>query len=330
MKGEIKLFDKNFTPIGILDRYESLIVHKKMTEAGSFELHTPVLLRAAYWYNAELDAFGIFDRFSTSAKLYAGTLLKGLLDRKAIRTDATYTDLTAEQLAYRLAEEYAPIPMLYSAPSMDLAPVTASVSWGDPVGESISAILAAHELYYDITFDFAAMLPVFTVHAVIKPQNAMPLSYAYQTIHDFDYTEDKSDYKNMALVRGAYGEETVEITVDLRDDENETAHEVALDLSNEVESEGLTAAQYEQALHQKATEKLSEYPIVRSIQFTPAVEMRLGERRIFEDATLGISAEQVVTETVDAIEGGCVKRSYLFGWQKLTPYRRAVRDARRK
>lgn len=333
MNGEIKLFDKDFNPIGILDRYESLIVHKKMFEAGNFELHTPIVSIARmpeYLYCAALDAFCMVEHGSSANRVIDGTLLKGILDRKVITEDAVFTDMTAEQIAYTLAAKYAPIPMRFAAPSMQLQKVTASVEWGEPVGESISKILKAHELYYDITFDFAQMLPVFTVHAVTDPENAMPLSFAYQTIHDFDYAFDRSDAKNFAYVRGEFGDAAVELTVDLRADEGEELREVAFDLSGEVDAADLTAEQYEDALRVKAIEKLKEYPMVQNIVFTPAIDMKLGERRRFADDSLGIASEQVVTQTVQAIENGCIKRSYVFGLQKLTPYRRAVRDARRK
>lgn len=330
MNYEIKLFDADFKPIGILDEYESLIVHKKCFDTGSFELHTPIWMQGiSHLYNAALHAFGIIDRVSTADGVYAGRLLKGCLSDAVITEQETLIDVTPEYAAYYIAQKYAPMPMTFAQSKGLGTPVTIDIEWGERVDEYLNKLLATQELYYDITYDFKSKALVFAVHGITEPENALPLSYEYQTIHEYQYAYDRSDYRNYAYVKGSYAEADILLEVDARAESSEQKREVAFDLSGDVEQEGLSEEQYRASLKQRALEKLSEYAAEETLTFTPAVEIALGERRLFVDDNRQLAATQAVTETAEAIEDGCVKKTYVFGLQQLTDYKKAVRDARR-
>lgn len=332
--------DANFTPLAVIDNFESFIWHEKYFTVGSFEMHIGYKIdNFVYVYNKDFKEAGVVEEINITDNkfIYKGRFLKSLLDNKVIHKTMIYENKTVEFIAKDLVREFAGQEILVE-PIVNLGTAISIQVTGDNLLEFIDKLLETQELGCYIDYDYVNNTKTFRVFkgldsTLTKP----PLSQNYENIFSFNYFLNKQNVKNFAYVAGeATGSKTRKIIeVDIRKNPEEEKRELwvdARDLQSEKynedgSSETIPEAQYLEMLKQRGLEKLSEYQIEETIEIQPNDTFEIGEKRVFKAQNL--MTEQRVTEIITAFEENAIKKDAVFGLQKLSRVEEIKREVQK-
>ena len=323
----MKALNSDFIPIAEVDIYESLILHLKYYECGSFELHLNRLIPGlAYCYMDEFSGnnVGIVESVSIGdGVVYSGRLLKQLLGNKVIHKTKNFYKKTPEQITKALVQEFALQNIVVEEEQRLGEPITIQVT-GENLLEFCEKILETQNLGCEVIYDYLTNQKIFRVFKGADNTRYAPLSTNFENITEYQYKNDVSNFKNYAYVAGEVqeGQPRTVVEVDMRKG-NEEKRELwvdARDLQSEIENDSgememVSKEEYENMLHQRGVEKLLEYNSEESCVISPKIDLTIGELRCFKDNETGIESEQRVVEVICAKEGNSIKQDVVWGKQ---------------
>lgn len=295
---DIYVLNQSFEKIGVIDYYESIIWTTRYFEAGDFEIKIPagspnigLLAKDNYLRRFDDETVMIVERLNIITDiedgnfiLASGRCLKSILDRRIIWKLQTYRGTPENCIRSILTRNIinpAVAARKISNFTLDTAQgFTGSIETqytGDNVLDVVIEICQAAGLGFKILlennkFKFILFKGDDRSH---KQSVNLPVVFSpdNDNIINTDYTEEKTYYKNIALIAGegegvdraynsigtASGLQRRELWVD------------ANDVKKEVEAEDgtkttLTAAQYNAALAQRGAEKLADVSITQTFE----------------------------------------------------------------
>lgn len=362
---DVYVLDKDYQIIGLIDDFITLIWNRKYYDTGSFELHcgvqhASILQKGSFIHPGDSDDTGIIEEFGyTSDDLYGkkivvkGRFLKAMLAERVIDSPQKFTNTAAGEVVKQLVGTYCihPTDTARKLPKLELAGsaaiggnITTQVT-GESLLDAIERICLEQQISACIQYDFQKDKLLFDVwQGLNRTQSQSDNTFAafneeFDNIAGADYTKERR-YKNYAYVAGA-GEgaaRIVEIVNAIQPGEDR--HELyvdARDLQN-IDSAGNTIpeATYRKTLRQRGLEKLAEYQQKESIETKIDLysnlrykeDYDLGDLVTFIDATIGVMAEQRITEICEYIESGELRVDVVFGQEKLSILQKIRREVK--
>lgn len=362
---DVYVLDKNYQIMGLIDDFITLIWSRKYYDTGSFELHcgashAKLLQQGVYIHRNDSNDTGIIEEFGYSSDdvfgkkvVVKGRFLKAMLADRVINSTQKFMNLAAGQVVKQLVSTYCinPSDAARKIPKLELADgaavggtITTQIT-GESLLDAIERICLEQQISASIQYDFVADKLIFNVwQGLNRTQSQSNNTFAafneeFDNISAADYNKERG-YKNYAYVAGAGegaariievvnmmqpGEERRELYIDARDLQN-------------IDSAGNTIpeATYRQTLRQRGLEKLAEYQPKETIETKIDLysnlkykeDYDLGDLVTFVDATIGVMAEQRITEICEYLESGELRVDVVFGQEKLNIMQKIKREVK--
>lgn len=334
---ELLILDENYNQIGLFEDFESLIWEERYSEAGAFEIvcipseKTRKFMRAGNRVIRvdESEMIGIiysagsdFDEDGTERWTASGRSVEYLLRKRIVADYKNYSNKNPLAICADIidrnvispSDSVRTIPNLQYQKSDIAADKITGQYRGENLYDAIVSLCKTAETGMRATLDDANKIVTISHYqgvdrTNIQTKNApVTLSVDYGTLKSAAWTEDESEYANIAYVAGSgegkarrivstdrkvSGESRCEIFVDARDLQQE-------DDSGTV----LSDASYKTLLRQRGKEDLKENGIARSCDvemsgyvYTYRENYNLGDVVSFESGNLvGIARIESVTE----------------------------------
>ncbi len=362
---DVYVLDKDYQITGLIDDFITLIWSRKYYDTGSFELHcgashAKLLQQGVYIHRNDSNDTGIIEEFGYSSDdvfgkkvVVKGRFLKAMLADRVIDSTQKFSGVAAGQVVKQLVSTYCinPSDTARKIPKLELAnsaavggTITTQIT-GDSLLDAIERICLEQQISASIQYDFVADKLIFDVwQGLNRTQSQSDNTFAafneeFDNISAADYNKERG-FKNYAYVAGAGegaariievvnmmqpGEERRELYIDARDLQN-------------IDSSGNTIpeATYRQTLRQRGLEKLSEYQPKETIETKIDLysnlkykeDYDLGDLVTFVDATIGVMAEQRITEICEYLESGELRVDVVFGQEKLSIMQKIKREVK--
>lgn len=332
---QVKVYNDEMQRQGVIDVYRSLIWTRKYFEAGTVELHAALNSRnlqllkegniiamtgsveAAFIEGMAADDY-------TNEITATGRMLSSGLARRGIKTVIVFKDGTFEEAMRQLVTTAAitsenPLPNLQLAAAAGLGDtVTFQVSYKDCYAYLLK-LSKCSNLGFRIRADFKEKIYYFEVYegknrSKSQSQNKRVIfSEVYRNINKATYTSNSQNYKTHAIVFGD-GEGTARTTMTATIDpaaEGWQRREVMVD-ARDIQRDGLTTQQYQQALIQRGNEKLAEFGIVECLEattlpfvnFSYKTDYDLGDIVTVEKKAWSLVMDKRITEIQEIYENG--------------------------
>lgn len=279
----VYILNTSFEKVAVVDTYQSLIWTKRYYEPGDFELYIPAeslllqFLKQDYYVMRDDDErVMIIEKIEikTDAEngdyfIVTGQSLESILARRIIWTQFNWGSTNANVVAmiYQVINEnainpstlstYRKIPNLITKapPYTKLANLTLQRR-GTSLQEFVTEIAKEFGLGWKITLSGSTM--IFSMFE--GSESIAVFSYDYDNLLNTDYVNDKTNYKNAALVLGE-GEGTARksqyITPTATGINRREVYIDARDISSNDGEIGTT--EYNQILKQRGIDKMTEY-----------------------------------------------------------------------
>ena len=341
---QVKVYNTDLMRQGVIDVYRSLIWTRKYKEAGTVELHAALngrnleLLREGHIIamtgsveSATIEGVSV-DDYSNEITV-TGRMLSAGLSRRVIKTVVNVSNMAYEDIMRKLVEIAAinnanPLPHIVLGERKGLGKaVTLQVSYKD-LYAYLTKLSACSNLGFRVRGDYKEKKFVFEVYEGKdrsenqRENKRVIFSEVYRNISNATYTTNSQNYKTHAIVFGdGTGEARtiMEATIDGAASGWER-REVAVDARN-IQRDKLTAAQYQEALIQKGTEKLAEYGIVECLEaetlphvnFAYKKDYDLGDIVTVNKKAWGVKMDKRITEIQEIYENGGFQIVPTFG-----------------
>ena len=330
---EIRVYDSNLYFQGVMENQTSLIWTRKYFEAGNFELYTPItednlkLMKKGniIWMRGSDDAGVIEDikleesnvKNEITAK---GRFLSSYMDRKIIKGTKNFSG-TVEN-AMRELYSADPIPLvelgeLQGFPETVEFQVTYK---GLLTYESKLARSAALGYRFRPNFDKRKIL--FEIYKGVDRTTAQGInnrvifSESYNNLNNAIYRENTQLYKNVAYV-GGEGEGSARKIVVVGDATGLERREIFVD-AKDIQSEGLSAAEYEAKLRTRGEETLANNRIENTFECNTGADANFQYKKNYDLGDIvtvkknkwGITVHERITE---------IREIYEFGGRRIEP-----------
>lgn len=333
---EIRVYNKGLEFLGVIENHTSLIWTRKYFGSGSFELHAPLTddnLKLIHegnivWKRGCVEAgviedISIEDSYNAKKITVKGRFLSSYMDRKVIKGTFTYSGTVEGAMRELLANN--PIPMV------ELGEVS---GFTDPVSfQTTYKNLLTYEqklsqnsaLGFRFRPDFNKKKIFFEVYKGIdrstsqRESNRVVFSESYDNLNNAIYRYNEQTYKNVAYV-GGEGEGSARKIVVVGDTTAGDVREIFVD-AKDIQSEGLTDAEYEALLRTRGEEALASNNIKSSfecdtgfdVNFTYKVHYDLGDIITVKKKKWGITVDKRITEIREIYENGGMRIEPTFG-----------------
>lgn len=353
---EIYVLNQSFEKIGVIDDYESVIWTTRYYEPGDFEIKIPagsqnigLLEKDNYLIRYDDETVMIIERLNIITDiengnfiLASGRCLKSILDRRVIWKLQKYSGTPENCIRNVLTRNIiSPAESARKISNFTLGPVggfTGSIEaqyTGTNVLDVVIEICKAVGLGFKILLENGQFEFVLYNGAdrSYKQDVNLPVIFSpdNDNIINTDYTEEKTYYKNVALVAGegeglerkynttgaATGLQRRELFVDANDIKTEVENEAGTKTT-------LTTAQYNAALSQRGAEKLAEVAITQTFEGSVDTEVlyKFKEDFFLGDIVTavneyGIKAAPRITEIIESEdEAGYSVIPTFDGWEQ--------------
>lgn len=295
---ELYVLDTNFRILSVLDSFESIIWTDRFQEYGDFELYSPAnttlinqLQKDYYLYNRESEYSMIIESIKLSDDNEAGKhitvtgrSLESILDRRIIWTQTVISGNLQTGIK-KLLDENAinpndvnrKIPNLIFETSTDPAITSLTIDeaqyTGDNLYETIVDLCLAYKIGFKVTLNnnnqFVFKLYSGTDRSYIQETNPyVVFSPNFENIINSNYLDTNEVYKTITLVAGE-GEGSARKTAVVGSGSGLNRRELftdARDISSNVDGGTISAAQYNNMLVARGTEKLEEHKIKKTFE----------------------------------------------------------------
>lgn len=357
---EVYVFDKNLNPLGSLNSVSDLMWETVCIDAGSFELWCALtednldLLEEDRILNTddEPDSAGFIELVNLTTgsdglkKLHvAGRTCEGYFDFRSvfpvhIKSGAVST------IVYDLLDKHVvnPTDQLRAIPIIRLPSSQPSLgssityqNTGDTVLNQLYSLCGANSLRFrlkllkeqkKLEFELSS-----TQDRTIDQQVNTPvyISSELDDILDSNYTKNKSNYRNVAIVAGEdSGTERKIVQVGLMSASGVDRREVfidARDVQSETDTGIATEAQYSSMLSERGLSKLEDYKSSETFDATLrsydssyeyGVDFNLGDIVTVYDGRIRVRVNAIVYSTVLEYSSSGKRRGFTFGYSQPT------------
>ncbi|MCI1951456.1 MAG: siphovirus ReqiPepy6 Gp37-like family protein [Clostridiales bacterium] len=310
---DLIILNADFAELGALDDFSSLIWDRKYYETGNFELHCspkyfPLFMGAEYIWSKGLVETGIIQDVSYDKEkhdtIVKGHFLEDILYGRLI-TDIVKGTKTPEVWAREWITNYCITPADSKRKIAKLSlgtmhglgtPVPVQTR-GDDLPSKIREIATPQECGFRILYDY----PHDQMYAEIwqgldRTENQAVHSLAVfsdeeETSSLSTYTRSAGDYRNFAYVAGE-GEDADRIIVTVDQTNGNPRKELWVDARDLQWEKDDTDTTYKAKLIQRGKEKLAQYPIAESADFSVLTSNTLIYREDYDLGDLGTVIDQ--------------------------------------
>lgn len=342
--------DNNFNLVAYGVPYDNLQWDRKYYDFGQFMMQMPLAQYDSSWAYVGLSERRELGMVQKS--VYQGTdtvILSGFFCEQMLNRKACYPRMIGSYSSYEAAsraifENYRDfLPVKAGTPNSPLLGVPEGGVIqvdivDDQLGTKLYSLLESAGLSYRVRYDYRANELLFEVWQGLdrtQEQDAnstQVFSADFGNIGDRTINRDQSDYKNYAIVpydEDDLGVEQNTLIIDLRTD-GEEKREILIDMRSSHPEDRQTYAEFQEAVRQSATEKLSNYAKVEDID----VEM-LSDKGYLEDYDLGDMCDIVFRDVDLRLQARIIEVSEVFkkegheitvglGNKRISRLRRAV------
>lgn len=292
---DITILDSSFSPLVIVDRYESLIWTDRYSTAGDFELYIPMpspyfdeLKTGNYIQIHDSESTMIIEslQITTSTEtgdhlIVSGRSLVSLLKRRIVWNQTTFQNATVLSVVYSLikknitqASTSRQIPgfVLQEGTISTLSNATISAQYdGENLYDIVTDILSQYGVGIKVTLNASNQMVCSLYEGTDRTldQTAVPFvsfSPEFDNIIESDYTENTVELRNVALIYGE-GDGSDRKRVEVGTTSGLARREMKADsgsVSKKTDDGELTDAQYTAVLKEAATLSLSSNKVVNT------------------------------------------------------------------
>lgn len=348
---ELKLLDKNYEMLGILDNFSSLTWHRKYFDTGTFSLEaipSPILQQVRYLYRADASETGRVERFQSGqtehgerSVILSGRFLESFLEDRIITP--VYTSSSARQAGQIIGDLItrniiSPADASRKINNARMGSIAATpnvpqlqVSY-DNLKEYIYELSLQYGCSVRAVYDFDTNKIEFRVwNGLDRTQNQTVNSWAvfsdtFDNINRIEYYNDEQTYKNFAYIAGegeGSAREVVELNKVLSGEDRREMYVDARDLRKEDENQNqIPIPTYRGMLTQRGNEKISTWIRLENVDCEISVHNKslvykqdydLGDICTVQYNELGIIIEKRITECVETWEGNALSVNTVFG-----------------
>lgn len=348
---EVKLLDKNYNMLGILDNFYSLIWHRKYFDTGTFQLTSqpnPILRDVKYLYRADAAETGRVEKFQAGqtetgerSVILTGRFLESFLEDRIITP--VYTTSSARQAGQVIGDlitrnivspvdarrRVANVRMgsIATTPSVPALQVTY-----DNLKEYVYELCLQYGCSVRAVYDFYTNMIEFQVwNGLDRTQDQTVNSCAvfsdtFDNINRIEYYDDEQHYKNFAYIAGedsGAARTIVELDKMQSGEDRRELYVDARDLRSEDENQNpIPTATYRNMLTQRGSEKISTWLRLENVDCEISVynksliykeDYDLGDICTVQYNELGITLEKRITECAETWEKNVLSVSTVFG-----------------
>ena len=326
---EIRIYDSELYFQGVMENQTSLIWNRKYFEAGNFELYTPItednlkLMKKGniIWMRGSDDA-GVIedikleesnDKNEITAK---GRFLSSYMDRKLIKGVKNFKGTVENAMRELYSDD--PIPLVELGELQDFPEtVEFQVSYKNLLTyENKLARSGALGFRFKPKFDERKIL--FEIYKGVDRTTAQGInnrvifSESYNNLNNAIYRENTQLYKNVAYVGGEGGKIVV-----VGDAEGLERREIFVD-AKDIQSDGLSSAEYEALLRTRGEEALANNRIENTFECNTGADANfqykknydLGDIVTVKKKKWDIAVNERITE---------IREIYEFGGRRIEP-----------
>lgn len=324
---EIRVYNSDLYFQGVIENQISLIWTRKFFEAGTFELHAPLtdenmkLLKQGniLWKRDSVEAgviedLDIEESNANNKIVVKGRFLSSYLDRKIIKGTFSFNGKTEN--AMRELYLLDPVPLVelgesngfteevrFQATYKGLLNYEQKLAKGAGYGLRLRPDFKQRKIFFEIYKGVDRT-------AAQGMNNRVVFSEGYNNLHNTIYRENTQMYKNVAYV-GGEGEGANRKIIVVGDVEGLDRREMFVD-AKDIDSEGLTTAEYEELLRRRGEEALASSITTSSIEcntgmdanFQYKVHYNLGDIVTVKKKKWGITVNKRITEIREIYENG--------------------------
>ncbi len=332
---EIYILDKDINILGVFSTYESIIWNPKLNEPGLFKasfvfserMNSILQIGNLVYKTDELEPAIITRRFLKLNKFGEETIhVQGYMASRYLNQRIVWKKMilkgTPERVMRDMVYEHvvSPEDPDRRMPRIELGnlngydgEIEKQVSY-DNLQEALTDISHVSELGYRLTLDIGAKIFYFDIFKGIDRTlgSQVPCIFTrdYGNVYTQEYSEDKTNYKNVCLV-GGKGEDDARIMKTVGNGVGLDRYEMFYSASG-LSDKDLTTEQYMLQLEQKGKEKLSSYYAVSAfeskINYEKAMPFALGDYVTCMDSRWNVRVDTQVKE----IEKGLSKTEKSF------------------
>lgn len=337
---EIRIYDAEMNFKGLIENQTSLLWNRKYDAAGSFELYCPVtqnnlaLLQIGrlVWKKGAKEA-GVIESFTLEQNDYKnqitvkGRFLESYMSRRLIRPRYNANNKLVESVMRELLENAVAIPLVQLGAEQGFTErVTFQATYKNLL-EYQTKLARYAGFGFRFFPDFSEKTITFEIYkgvdrSVHQMDNSrVVFSQSYNNLSMVSYNESDQLQKTVAFV-GGEGEGDARTFVVTGDDTlvGLERREMYVNASD-VRSDGLTTAQYREALRQRGNHSLEENALFNSFECTTEAagnfiyqkHYDLGDIITVQKNNWNLEADLRLTEITEIYETGAMKVSPVLG-----------------
>ena len=359
---KLEVYDSSLSFVGLLQVINSVIWTDEAFGAGSFEIQsiltddTRALLSEENVVWITDDVAGIIEHVETSNDesgtniVARGRLLTAYLDRRILWGTYNLYGAPAAIMASLVTECcISPTRGTTASRTMSIISLATTPSGGSSIRKQntggqlldvLSDVGKANQVQFRLAFNPSSGKAVFTtrygIDRSINQSAVDPVFYSTELddVLESHYSYDSSDFCNCAYIGGQVDEDTDTRTYATVEGSEAGVNRRemfvdARDLSQEIDGQTLTDAQYEAVLQNRGNEQLAQRSIKQSFEvsvrtldptYEYGVDFFLGDTITLIDEKLGLSIDAIVTAVQRSVTSLGETIQFTFGYHVPTVY----------
>ncbi len=335
---EIRFYSSDMDFIGVVENQTSLVWRRRFYEPGEVSLFVPLtdtnlkLTRKGnlIWKRGSKEAAVIEDRNITDSPNesqieVSGRFLSSYMDRRLIRPRVSFSgkvEVAMRQLLTGVVE----IPRVELGPLNGFDETVSFQATYKNLMEYETKLAKCADIGYRFRPDFNAKKIYFETYKGVNRtisqgvNNRVIFSEMYDNLNEMNYRENNQLLKNVIYVGGS-GEGSDRIVISIGDAEGLERRELFVDARDLTMEEGMTRAEYEEKLLQRALEKQTEYRESTTVScvtnananFIYKTNYDLGDIVTVRKKGWGITMDLRITEIEEVYENGIMEIYPVFG-----------------
>lgn len=300
------VLETDFSPLKVIDKYDSLIWTERYNQAGDFEFHSPatvellfLMIPGRYLYLSESDTLMIIEKIEIKTDadngnmmIVSGASIASIIARRIVWSQTVLDGYLEGQIQKLLNQniisptdadrQIANFIFEASDDSSIEAMTIRSQYTGDNVYKIITEICEDRQIGFKVSFTASEQFAFKLINGKNRThdQNVnepVVFSPEFDNLIDSDYVNNQADYKTIALIAGQeQGDSRVRTTIqpDLATGLNR--RELYIDARDLQQDEDMTDAEYLTILQQRGNEKMASY--LGNESFDASMETNVGPK----------------------------------------------------
>jgi len=334
---EIRIYNRDLDFQGVIENQTSLIWTRKYFEPGSFELYVPITennlklvkMGNLVWMKGSDEAAVIEDRIleesDTKNQITAkGRFISSYMDRRLIKSTVNFNG-KVEVAMRQLLEGAEPIPRVQLGELQGFDETVQFQATYKNLLEYEQKLAMSANLGFRFRPDFDKKMIYFEVFQGVNrtksqgANNRVIFSESYNNLNNTVYRENDQTFKTVAYV-GGEGEGSARKYIKVGEGSGLDLRETFVD-AKDIQSDGLTAAQYEAQLRTRGQETLEQDTASNSFEcetdananFKYKINYNLGDVATVKKQSWGITQDLRISQIQEVYEYGGMRVVPTFG-----------------